>query len=417
MHVFGKGALVLLLSYNKLMVSLLQRVKEGRRTILSVGFAGFFGGIAQDIFLPVLPLYLTQVLGLDKAVVGLAEGFVTAASSVFKIVAGWLSDKFGRQKPIAETGYLLSLISRMALAAVSTPLAVIGLRAMDGIGKGVKDPPKDVLVANAAGKATRGRGFGIARMLDTFGSAIGPLILSGLLLWFTSSNFVPDQYYRWLMVAGALVLVVTIGILHFGIRESKNAVKTGPQTKVRLSRPFYLFVAVSGLFALANSSDAFLILRSQNLGLGIVAIPIAYAALNVVYGALSLPAGILSDKLGRIPVIAIGWAVFSVTYLGFAAATSAWQMWPLFICYGIFYAASEGVSRALIADVVGQQNRGKAYGAYNTVIGLVALPAGLIAGTLWDAFGPSSPFYFSAVVSLLAVGLLFLLRKSILKAA
>jgi MFS family permease len=385
--------------------------KDGKRTILAVGFASFFGGISQDIFIPILPIYLTQVLGFDKTIIGIAEGLVTAAASGFKVIAGRLSDKYGRQKPIVTAGYALSMIGRGVLAFVHAPAAVFGLRFADGIGKGIKDPPKDVLVANASDAVTRGRSFGIARMLDTFGSAVGPLILSVLLLIFIQHSIQPSVYYRWLLIIAALVLLITIAVIKFGIKEPKKLKVETVNTKVPLAKPFYYFTIIAGVFAIANSSDAFLILRSQNLGLGIIAIPLAYAVLNIIYGSLSLPAGIISDKIGRIPTIAIGWAVYGVCYLGFAFANSSWQVWPLFAFYGIYYAASEGVGRALIADVVGPEARGKAYGMYNMVIGLAALPAGIIAGLLWDRVGASTPFFFSAILAFIAVGLLVVFRK------
>ncbi|MFI5240113.1 MAG: MFS transporter [Candidatus Saccharimonadia bacterium] len=394
-------------------MSEISKKKNGHRNILSVGFASFFGGISQDIFIPILPLYLTQILGFDRAMVGIAEGLVSAASSVFKIIAGRLSDKYKKQKPIVIAGYALSMVGRGILAFVSVPLAVFGLRFADGVGKGIKDPPKDVLVANAADKATRGRSFGIARMLDTFGSALGPLILSGLIVIFTRHNIAPSHYYRWLMILSASVLLITIAIVKFGVKETRDLKTETFNAKATLAKSFYLFTAIAGIFAIANSSDAFLILRSQNLGLSIVAIPLAYAVLNIVYGSLSLHAGIISDKIGRIPIITLGWAVYALSYFGFAVAHSAWQVWPLFALYGVFYAANEGVGRALIADVVGQEARGRAYGLYNMIIGLAALPASLIAGLLWDHIGPSAPFFFSTVVSLVAVILLLGFRKQL----
>jgi MFS family permease len=388
--------------------------KKSRRTILAVGFASFFGGVSQDLFIPILPLYLTQILGLDKTVIGVAEGLVSAAASGFKIVAGILSDKFKRQKPIIILGYGLSMLGRGALAFVHLPFAVFGLRLADGIGKGIKDPPKDVLVANAANADTRGRSFGIARMLDTFGSVLGPLILSGLLVIFTTHHVAAASYYRWLLITAALVLIITLAVVQFGVHEPKITLKVDQPTKTSFNRSFYIFTAIAGLFAIANSSDAFLILRSQNLGLGIIAIPLAYAVLNAIYGSLSLPAGILSDRFGRIPVITTGWTVYGLCYLGFALANQAWEIWPLFALYGVYYAASEGVARALIADVVGSEARGKAYGLYNTIIGVAALPAGLFAGLLWDHVSPSAPFYFSAVTSLCAVALMIIFRRQVL---
>jgi MFS family permease len=387
---------------------------EGRRNILAVGFASFFGGVSQDIFIPILPLYLTQILGFDKALVGIAEGLVSATASIFKVIAGRMSDKFGQQKPIISGGYALSMLGRGLLALASGPFAVFGLRCADGIGKGVKDPPKNVVIANAADAKTRGRSFGIARMLDTFGSALGPLLLSGLLYFFIQHHVAPQHYYRWLLVLAAAVLFITIAVVQLGIKEPKNPKIAKVDTHAPLSQSFYVFTIIAGIFAIANSSDAFLILRSQNLGLSIVAIPIAYAVLNIVYGSLSLPAGIISDKVGRIPMITLGWLVYGLCYLGFALAKSAWQVWPLFALYGIFYAASEGVVSALIADMVGSHARGKAYGIYSMVTGLAALPAGIVAGLLWDHISPGAPFFFSAILSLIAVALIFAFKKRIL---
>ncbi|TFB86862.1 MFS transporter [Cryobacterium algoricola] len=390
------------------------RKTEGRRTILAVGWASFFGGVSQDIVIPILPLYLTQVLGLDKAFIGVAEGLVTAASSVFKIIAGRLSDRLPFQRPLVAAGYSLSMVGRLGLVFASGTLAVFALRFTDGIGKGVKDPPKDVLVANAAAATTRGRSFGITRMLDTFGSALGPLVLSGLLFVFVQNHVAPEDYYRWLLVLSALVLVITLAIVQLGIREKRRTVSRGDAAaREPLARSFYLFTTLAGLFAIANSSDAFLILRAQNLGLGVIVIPLAYAVLNIIYGALALPAGILSDRVGRIPLITAGWTLYAVCYLGFALADSAWQVWPLFALYGIFYAVTEGVSKALIADTVGREVRGRAYGVYNMVIGLAALPASLVAGLLWDGISSRAPFFFSAALALMAVVLMIAFRHQV----
>lgn len=254
-------------------------------------------------------------------------------------------------------------------------------------------------------------------MLDTFGSALGPLILSGLLLIFVQHNVAPGDYYRWLLILSALVLLITIAIIQFGVKETKKAAREPAAVRVPLARSFYLFTAIAGVFGIANSSDAFLILRSQNLGLSVIAIPLACALLNIIYGALALPAGILSDRIDRIPLISIGWTVYGVCYLGFALADSAWQLWPLFALYGVFYAVTEGVSRALIADTVGQEGRGRAYGIYNMVVGIAALPAGLIAGQLWDGIGPSAPFFFSAILSFAAVVMVLLFRRRLVPKA
>jgi MFS family permease len=367
--------------------------------VFYIGLLSFFGGISQDIFVPILPLYLTNILGLDKTFIGVSEGLVTAGASIFKIVAGFLTDKFGKKKPFIFLGYLFSLIARPLLALATAGSAILGLRFLDGIGKGMKDSPKDALIADSTEIKTRGKGFGIARMLDTLGSVVGPLILFGLLYILKDS---PSKYHI-ILLSAAIPLFITLIILRSKVKETPTAPKTATQSaKISLPRRFYIFLGIVLLFSVGNSSDAFLILRAQNLGVVLLAIPLVYALFNFVYASAAIPLGSLSDRIGREKVIIMGWLAYALAYFGFAFANQSYQIWLLFAFYGLYYATTEGVAKAFVADMVPADHRGRAYGIYNTAIGLVALPASFIAGALWDRVSPASPFLFGGVISLVA---------------
>lgn len=363
-----------------------------------IGLLSFFGGISQDIFVPILPLYLANVLHLDKSFIGLTEGLVTSSSSIFKIVSGFLTDKLKSRKSIVFTGYFLSLIARPLLALTTSGGIVLVLRFFDGVGKGVKDSPKDVLISESTKKATRGRGFGIVRTLDTLGSVVGPLLLFAL-LYLLKNN---DLKYHYIFFITAVPLIFALGILTIFVKEIPFLRKTETRDNYKLPAKYFLFLAIVLLFSLGNSSDVFLILRAQNVGVGLLAIPLVYALFNLVYASASIPLGSLSDRIGREKVILLGWFSYALAYLGFGLTNSAFQIWILFAFYGIYYATTEGVAKAFIADLVVAEHRGKAYGIYNASIGLVTLPASFIAGFLWDKINPSAPFFFGAIIATLA---------------
>lgn len=376
-----------------------------------IGLLSFFGGVSQDIFIPVLPLYLANVLHLDKSFIGLTEGVVTSSASIFKVVAGFLSDKLGRRKPLVFLGYFLSLVARPLLAFTTLGAGVLALRFLDGVGKGIKDSPKDALIADSTEKSSRGKDFGIVRALDTLGSVIGPLILFVLLGLLQNNNL----KYHYIFFVTAIPLFFTLGILSIFIREvtTKKDVQVG--LKFSLSKKFYIFLAIVLIFSLGNSSDVFLILRAQNVGVGLLAIPLVYALFNFIYASASIPLGSLSDKIGREKVILLGWFSYALAYLGFGLANNNYQIWLLFAFYGIYYATTEGVAKALVADLIPSKHRGKAYGIYNTAIGLVTLPASVLAGFLWDKINPSAPFFFGSLMAGISIILLFGYTRLIVK--
>lgn len=363
--------------------------------VFFIGLMSFFGGVSQDIFVPVLPLYLANVLAFDKSFIGLTEGLVTASASIFRIVAGYLSDKLRKNKPIVFAGYFLSFISRPLLALTVSSIGVAGFRFLDGVGKGVKDSPKDALIAESASASSRGKGFGIVRALDTLGSVAGPLLLFALLYMLRNNTL----KYHYIFFITAIPLLFTLGILSFFVKEAPIKKEEVVNTKRPLPTRFFLFLAIVLLFSIGKSSDTFLILRSQNLGVSLLGIPLVYALFNFVYATASIPLGSLSDRIGREKVILMGWFFYTVSYLGFAMATKSYQAWLLFALYGIYFATTEGVVKAHIADQVASGHRGKAYGLYNALVGVITLPASFIAGSLWDNISPAAPFYFSAGIA------------------
>lgn len=385
--------------------------KPRNNNVFFIGLLSFFGGISQDIFVPVLPLYLANVLHFDKSFIGLSEGLVTASASLFRIVAGYLSDKLRKNKPLVFAGYLFSLIARPLLAILTGSYAVLGLRFLDGVGKGVKDSPKDALIADSTKQATRGKGFGIVRALDTLGSVAGPLLLFALLYALKNNSL----KYHYIFFLTAIPLFVTLGILSFFVKEIPVQQTETKKDRTPLPMKFYLFLAIVIFFSIGNASDTFLILRSQNLGVSLLGIPLVYALFNFVYAGASIPLGSLSDKIGREKVILLGWVFYAVSYLGFALASKSYEAWILFAMYGIYYATTEGVAKAYIADQVESGHRGKAYGLYNALVGVTTLPASFIAGLLWDKYSPAAPFYFSAGIALIAAILLFIYTRLVKK--
>lgn len=378
--------------------------------VFFIGLLSFFGGISQDMFVPVLPLYLANFLGFDKSFIGLTEGLATSSSSIFRVVAGFLSDKFKARKPIVFAGYFLSFVSRPLLAIFASPFAISALRFLDGTGKGVKDSPKDALISESAEAKTRGRSFGVVRALDTLGSVAGPLILFLLLYLFRNSVL----KYHYIFLLTAIPLVFTLSILAVFVKETPVLEKGGTEEdpiSFKLPKEFYFFLGIMTLFAIGNPSDAFLILRAQNVGVTLLAIPLVYALFNFFYASASIPLGSLSDKIGREKVILMGWVSYALAYLGFAFADKSYQIWLLFAFYGIYYATTEGVAKAFVADLTQVGHGGRAYGIYNSVIGIVSLPASMIAGWLWDKYNPGMPFYFGAIMAVIASILLLIFVK------
>jgi MFS family permease len=395
-----------------------------RGNVLVLGWVSFFGGLSQDMILPILPLFLANALGLPKTTIGLIEGAVSTTVSALKILAGYLSDRWQRRKPLVFTGYALSAVARPGLALLGSggtagAAGAFGLRFLDGVGKGVKDAPRDALIAGSSDAKKFGLSFGYHRMLDTFGSVAGPGATFLILAYLDRRGFSglgggDLGRYRLVFLLAGIPAAATLVLIARSVIERHGDVAAAPRLSLRImDRPFALFLGIMLLFTLGNSSDAFLLLRAQNIGVAVVAIPLVYALFNLSYGVLALPAGILSDRIGRRLVLLGGWGIYALSYLGFAVAGAPWQVWFLYVLYGLYYAGTEGVAKALVADVVGGEHRGTAYGLYNAAIGVMALPASVIAGLLWDHVSPAAPFYFGAATAAGAMILLAIWRMPV----
>ncbi len=382
---------------------------------------------------PLLPLFLTRTLGAPMKAVGLIEGTAEATSSGLRLAAGWLSDRMGRRKPFVVAGYTCAAAAKPLLALAGTWGHVLGIRFLDRFGKGLRTPPRDALLADAAPGPIRGRAFGLHGSMDTAGAVVGPLLAWALLPALGGD-------FRALFLLSFVPALIGIVVLLVGVREIPSRPETpltlpysmpltssplptgerqgegGERIKVRGAPPgelggrFWRFVPILVCFGIGNSSDAFLILRSRHLGIGEGSIPLLYLTFNVVYAVVSFPVGVLSDAFGRRRVIPLGYAVFAGVYLGFARADRAWEAWPLFVLYGIYYALTERIQRAFVADLVPAADRGRAFGIYHAVVGALALPASLLAGWLWDAAGPAAPFWLGGASAALALLLFLLLR-------
>lgn len=378
------------------------------RNVVVAGMVSLFTDVSSEMIVPVLPLFLTGVLGAPLVAVGLIEGVAESTASVLRVFSGWLSDRAGRRKPLIVAGYGLSNLTKPLLALTGAWPQVLALRFADRFGKGVRGAPRDALIADSVDAAVRGRAFGYHRAMDTTGAAIGPLLAAGTLaltagdaravFWLASVPGIIAVLLAWRALRDRPVAPKTAGAPRLGFRD--------------LGRPFALFTAIATLFALGNSSDAFLILRAQDTGMAVAAIPLAYFAFNSLYAIFAAPVGIASDRWGRRPLLIAGYAIFALVYLGFALAPNALVAGALFVVYGLYYALTDGVARALIADLVPPELRATAMGTFSTATGLALLPASVVAGLLWQGVAPWAPFVYGAALAAFAALLLALTRRS-----
>ena len=388
----------------------------------------FLTDISSEMLVWLIPLFLSNVIGARTAAIGLIEGTAETVASLLKVVSGWLSDLLGRRKSLAVAGYAISTLAKPCLLLVSSWPGVLAVRVGDRLGKGIRTAPRDALLADSSPDAWRGLAFGVHRAGDTAGAFLGVLIAL-LVVWSGQgkSNRLSSGVFRTLVIGSVIPAVLAVISLASLAREvpptrASRRVRSADSNEARpekvrtadpaglthLSRRFRVFLAIMIVFTLGNSADAFLVLRAQQLGLPVLGVLGMVMSFNLVYSLLSGPAGAFSDRIGRRRVLIAGWVVYTLIYLGFARATAGWQAWTLMTLYGAYFACSDGVAKAFVADLVPSSLRGTAYGVFHTAIGLAALPASLIAGILWDGigpwsgWGPAAPFYFGAALAAIA---------------
>jgi MFS family permease len=387
------------------------------RNVWAVSLTSFFMDVSSEMVINILPLFLSNVLGVKTNIIGLIEGVAEATASLLKVFSGWLSDRLQARKWLAVAGYGLSSLVKPLFYFANSWGMVAGVRWADRVGKGIRTAPRDALVADSIDERHRGLAFGFHRAADTGGAVLGLLIALGV-VWMaqarsTELNRATFQTVVLISLAPAFlaVLSLVLGAKDVPVTE----VRERPRISFRgLGKRFVIFMLIVGIFDLGNSSDAFLVLRAQERGLSVIGVLGMLVTFNLVYTLVSTPAGSLSDRIGRRRVIVGGWLVYAAIYLGFALAGAGWHVWALYAVYGVYYGLAYGTTKAMVADVVPEELRGTAYGTYNAVLGILDFPASLIAGLLWQGagtwagFGPSAPFFFGGALALIAAVLMAL---------
>jgi MFS family permease len=387
--------------------------------VFFLGIVSLLTDVSSEMIFTLVPLFLFNVLSIGTPIIGLVGGLPESADAIFRIFSGWLSDRMGKRKPLAILGYSISTAAKPFMYLASSWGAVLAVRFSDRVGKGIRTSPRDALVADSVSAGERGRGFGLHRAMDTFGAFLGLAIAAVIIYQVQGGELALSlKTYQWLVVVGVVPAVQAVLVLLFFVRERRqsSAGNTGSQASFKniggFDTRFKLFLAIMAAFTLGNSSDFFVILRAQNLGSPVLYVVLMLVVFNIAYTVTALPAGALSDRLGRRRVITLGWLIYALVYLGFALASELWQVWLLFAGYGVYYGVVEGAARAFVADLVPEEKRGTAYGLYHGVVGLALLPASLIAGWLWQAYSPAAPFYFGAGLAFLAMlGMMALIRE------
>ena len=394
------------------------RVRHLPRVVWMLGFASLFNDVSSEAVFPLLPSFLVM-LGAPMSFLGLIEGSADAVSSIIRLLSGRFSDR-GPRRLLVTGGYLLPAIARVGIAAALAPWQVLAARLLDRTGKGIRSPPRDAMIADSVKPTERGRAFGLNRSMDHLGAAIGPLLASAMLGLGLGlrSTFV---------IASAFGLVAPV-LLFLRLRDPRTAAGAAPAPPpaqveavravapaqaepvravapapapaqvepVRaaavplsgaLQRGFASYLSVCVLFALGNSSDAFLLVRARDLGWTPAQLPLLWFFHHLVKSAVAIPGGALSDRHSRAVVVSAGWGAYALTYLGFAFAYAGWQIPVLFLAYALYHGLAEGAERAIIADLAEPGARGRAYGLYHAFVGVAALPAGLATGWTWDHWG------------------------------
>jgi MFS family permease len=383
-------------------------------TVRALGIVSLLNDLSSEVAVRTLPLFLANVLGVRASIIGLIEGIAESTATLLKLVSGHISDRIGKKKVLTLWGYGLSNLTKPLLYFAGSWTIILLVRFLDRVGKGVRTAPRDALIADVTLTGNRGRAFGFNRAMDKAGGFIG-LLLAATVLYATERDAVTLTWetYQWLVLLAVVPGLAAVAIIAKWVEDQAAApVKVSARLLwSEMGGRFWSFIAIVTVFTLGNSSDAFLMLRAQTVGLTLLEIFLVIAVFNLVISATSTKGGALSDRFGRRNLIVVGWLIYAAIYLGLAYASSGWHMWALYAGYGLYYGAFQGASSALIADLVPQHLRGTAYGIFNGALGVAAFPASLIAGILWDWYGPAAPFLFGAGVSLLAVIGLFVLSK------
>lgn len=374
------------------------------QNIVFLGLVSCFADISSEMVYPIIPLYLTAILGATPALVGVIEGIAESIASLLKVFSGYISDRFQKKKALAFTGYATGVLYKLALVFAGSWVGILTARVIDRFGKGIRTAPRDVMVAESADKASMGKSFGVHKMLDMAGSAVG------ILLAFILLTTMGEGSYKTIFIISIIPVLIALFMFVFikEKREKREVVEREHFWKniKSLDHQLKLYLAVTFLFTLGNSSNSFLLLRAYDVGFSSSTAILLYFIYNVTASILAVPCGKLSDTVGRKKLLVAGYLTFSVVYLGFAVCTNKLLMIAIFVIYGIYTAMTAGVERAFISEISPKELKGTMLGLHSTLAGIALLPASVIAGLLWDKVGAYAPFIYGGVMSLVAAVIL-----------
>ncbi len=369
------------------------------RNIVIVGLVSLFTDISSEMIYPLIPLYLTAVLGASPSILGVIEGIAESLASLLKIFSGRISDRFERRKAVAIAGYGLSALGKVLFVVATSWVGILWARIGDRFGKGIRTAPRDALIAESVGPEVRGKAFGFHRAMDTAGAVVGIIATYWLF-----TNYRGD----YLLVFWLSLIPAALGVLClFFATETGRGAAAAKQVVFSwrgLDKKLRYFIIITFLFNLGNSSNQFLLVRAGTSGFSPEQVILLYLLMNLTYFAISYPAGVISDIIGRRSLLVAGYALYGLVYLGFGFASFAWQFVALFAVYGLYTGVTDGIEKALLADIAPADQRATVYGLHAMAVGVALLPASLIAGLLWDVFGAAAPFWFGGVTGLLAAG-------------
>jgi len=401
---------------NESLPGLWARYRKLPRNVFAISLVSLLNDASSEIIYPLLPILLTSVLGASPRAIGIIEGAAESVSSLIKLLAGYLSDRFGKRKILVVSGYALAALARPFLAFATSWQQVLAIRLTDRVGKGVRSAPRDAMIADAVAIEQRGIAFGFHRAMDHGGAVIGPLLGFVLVLFFVTNQNAPTRIeFTWVLMLAAVPAIAAVLVSIFFMRESTLLAPRETEVKKLSLRGFdsnfKRFLLILALFTLSNSTDSFLILRARNIGVSIKGSLLLWSAHHCMKVLSSLWGGDLSDRLGRKRLIVSGWILYAAVYAGFAFVSNEYSIWVLFLIYGIYFGLAEGAEKALVADLVKPEQRGTAYGLYNLAFGITVFPASLLMGIIWDWKGPTAAFLVSAILGATAALLLLLMVK------
>ncbi|MBM4054540.1 MAG: MFS transporter [Planctomycetes bacterium] len=379
------------------------------RNIFILGIVSFLTDASTEMIYPILPVFLSVILGIGTVYIGVIEGIAESTASVLKVFSGYISDRFGKRKPLVVFGYSLSTIAKPFFALSGAGWHVLVIRFADRIGKGVRNAPRDAIIAESAPKESLGKSYGFHRAMDTAGAIVGP-ILAFIVLYFLKENY--RAVFAFSFIPAFLAVVCIIIFVKEKKKPPSEEIDPPKINFSSFSREFKYLILVIVLFTLGNSSDAFLILRAKTIGIPVAVIPVLWMVFNTVYALAAMPFGMISDKIGRKKVILLGFFVYAIVYLGFAFASKPYHVWSLFIVYGLYYGLSEGTLRAYVADIISPTHRATAFGIYHTAVGITSFPASVVMGALWKYINIQTAFCFGAGMACMSgILLVALFRK------